>query len=522
MSQAHALSPAIVAASQTTVGALFRASARVRPNAIALEQGRLQRTYGELLDRVQRLAQGLASLGITRGDRVALLGHNRMEYPEVELAAGMLGAATACLNWRLIAREQQHCINLVEPKLLILEEGLEASLTGLSLAPHGRLRLGPQYEALLAGMPARDVPILAGPEDGLVIVYTSGTTGLPKGAVVSHRAMLARSLLFASDLGLAPDDAFVAWAPYFHMASTDQSLATLLRGGTVVIVDGYQAGPMIEAAQRHRIGWYVLIPGMIDGFIKALADANARPMGIRACGAMADLVPPQQIADVTRMLGAPYLNSFGSTETGLPPASRALLTMGEMPKSLSKLQSSFCEVKLVDAHDREVETGSPGEVAFRGATLFSGYWNAAEANAKDFRGGWFHMGDVMRRNADGSLDFVDRAKYMIKTGGENVYPAEIEKVLMGEPRVLDVAVVRARDDRWGEAPVAFVATRDASLTANDLQARCRAELASYKRPREVHFIAFEDFPRSTTGKIQRHELEARLARAEAERSSRAP
>ena len=513
MSRPNILSPVIVAASQTTIGALFRAGAKVRPNVVALEQNGVQRTYGALLDRVQRLAQGLASLGITRGDRVALLAHNRMEYPEVELAAGMLGAVTACLNWRLVARELQHCINLVEPKLVILEEGLEPSLTGLDLVPHERLRLGPQYEALLARMPAGDVPILAEPEDGLVIVYTSGTTGLPKGAMVSHRAMLTRSLLFASDLGLAPDDAFVAWAPYFHMASTDQGLATLLRGGTVIIIDGYQAGPMIEAAQRHRIGWYVLIPGMIDGFMQAFQAANATPLGIRVCGAMADLVPPQQIAGVSRLLGAPYVNSFGSTETGLPPASRGLLTMGETPKSLSKLQSNFCEVKLVDADDREVETGAPGEVAVRGPTLFLGYWNAAETNAKDFRGGWFHMGDVMRRNADGSLDFVDRAKYMIKTGGENVYPAEIEKVLLGEPRVLDVAVVRARDDRWGEAPVAFVATRDASLTANDLLARCRAELASYKRPREVHFIAFEDFPRSTTGKIQRHELEARLAKA---------
>ena len=133
----------IASASRTTIGALFRAGAKVRPNVVALEQGRAQRTYGELLDRVQRLAQGLAALGITRGDRVGLLAHNRMEYPEVELAAGMLGAITACLNWRLVGRELQHCINLVEPKLVILEEALEASLTGLGLAPHGRLRLGP-------------------------------------------------------------------------------------------------------------------------------------------------------------------------------------------------------------------------------------------------------------------------------------------------------------------------------------------------------------------------------------------
>ena len=289
-----------------------------------------------------------------------------------------------------------------------------------------------------------------------------------------------------------------------------------MRGGTVIVIDGYQPEALIDAAERHRVGWYPLIPGMIEPFIAALRGRPMRCKGIRLCGAMADLVAPHQIAEVTELLQAPYLNSFGSTETGLPPATRALIPIGEMPRSLSKRQNAFCEVKLVDLADQEVAQGEPGELAIRGPTLFSGYWNAQETNARDFRGGWFHMGDVFRRNEDGSLDFVDRAKYMIKTGGENVYPAEIERVILSDPRVADAAVVRAKDRRWGETPVAFVARNDQSLTVDDLMSRCHVELAGYKRPSEIRFIGVDEFPRSTSGKIQRHKLEARLAQEKIE------
>jgi fatty-acyl-CoA synthase len=178
---------------------------------------------------------------------------------------------------------------------------------------------------------------------------------------------------------------------------------------------------------------------------------------------------------------------------------------------LSKQQNAFCDVKLVDSHDREVPIGMPGELAIRGGTVFSGYWQADEVNMRDFRGGWFHMGDVFRRNEDGSLDFVDRAKYMIKTGGENVYPAEIERVLLADKRITEAAVVRVRDAKWGEVPVAFISSRDNSVTEAELVDMCRRDLAGYKRPRQFRFIDFADFPRSTSGKVQRHELEARLA-----------
>ena len=501
--------PDVMAPALLTVGSLFRARARIQKSAIAIEFGKRQINYGALLERVDRATLLLAACGLVRGDRLALLSRNRPEYLEIELAAANLGVITACLNWRLSKRELAHCVGLVAPKLLIVER---ESAANLDTGGHRVITFGAEYEELLRKQTGETPPIVAAPEDGLVILYTSGTTGLPKGAVISHRAMIARALVFASELNIAHDEAFVAWAPLFHMASTDHSLATLLRGGTVVVVDGFEIEPLLSALRRHRIGWFVLIPGMIEAFIAGFRAQPITVKGVRTCGAMADLVAPRTLAEVTELLRAPYVNSFGATETGLPPATRDLIPIGAVPVSLAKKQSAFCEVKLVDDGDREVPAGMPGELAIRGPTLFSGYWQAEETNARDFRGGWFHMGDVFRRNEDGSLEFVDRAKYMIKSGGENIYPAEIERVLLSDPRITEAAVVRTPDARWGEVPVAFVSRSDPSIAEQELRNLCRRELAGYKCPRQFLFIDFPDFPRSTSGKVQRHELEAKLTR----------
>ncbi|MFH1341441.1 MAG: AMP-binding protein [Pseudomonadota bacterium] len=499
------------AGASPTIGELFCASALIHKSSIAIEYQGRHISYGQLLDRVHRATSMLASKGLRRGDRVALLSRNRPEYLEVELAAANLGVITACLNWRLSQRELSYCIELVSPKLLIIEKELVGNFELLPVEGRKVIEIGLQYEDLLQQHSNHALPIAADSEDGLVILYTSGTTGLPKGAVISHRAMIMRALVFSSELNISHHDTFVAWAPLFHMASTDHSLATLLRGGTVVVVDGFQIEPLLSALECHRIGWFVLIPGMIEAFIAGFKEQKTIVKGVGLCGAMADLVPPHVIAEVTGLLRAPYVNSFGSTETGLPPATRSLIPVGEIPSSLAKQQSAFCDIRLVDSADKEVPIGAPGELAIRSPTLFSGYWKADDTNARDFRSGWFHMGDVFRRNDDGSLDFVDRAKYMIKTGGENVYPAEIERVLMSDVRITEAAVVRVPDVKWGEVPVAFVSRGDTTVTEADLLALCRRDLAGYKCPRQFRFIDLLEFPRSTSGKVQRHELEARLA-----------
>jgi fatty-acyl-CoA synthase len=445
---------------------------------------------------------------------VALLAEKRVEYREVFHAAARLGAVVACQNWRLAPPELAHCLDLVEPALVLVSPRWEGKLAGLGRAEPAPIVLGDDYERAVAAGPEHAGANDVDPEDALLILYTSGTTGLPKGAVLSHRAEVARNLVLRAEFGIAANDTFVAWSPLYHMGAAEWSLGTLMSGGKVIVVDGYDRARLASIVADEQLGWLLLMPGMVGSFAAELRQRGVRARGVRVCGVMADLVPPAEIAEITTLLGAPYANTFGATETGCPPCSSDLIPVGVAPTRLSKQQSPYCEVRLVDESDRDVADGSPGELCMRGPTLFSGYWRAPEANAHDFRGGWFHMGDVFVRNADGSLDFVDRVKYLIKTGGENVYPAEIERVLLQDPRVADAAVVRRPDPRWGEVPVAFVARRDESLAADELYASCRAALAGYKQPKEIVFIPFEAFPRSASGKVQRHELEKRLAQKE--------
>lgn len=501
----------MLASRQATVGALFHNRVAVNPDHTAVVDGPRRLTYRDLEARSNRLANSLMGLGLEQGARVALLARNCLEYLEVELAAAKAGLIVAALNWRLGGRELAHCINLVAPRVVLVQPDLADLLAGIETGAEQTLVLGDDYEAFLAAAPEGYPDLDIDPEAGLVILYTSGTTGLPKGALISHRAMVARGLCFAGELQVPIGDTYCAWAPFYHMASTDQALATVMRGGTVQVVDGYDPERMIEVLESEVMRFFILMPGMIGPFAKILRERAVRVKGVGVCGAMADLVPRADIAAASAALNAPYLNTFGSTETGLAPATSATFPVGVAPDSLAKRQTAFCELRLVDPDDNEVPVGTPGEVAVRGPMLFSGYWNAAGTNAEDFRNGWFHMGDVFRRDPDGSLDYVDRVKYMIKSGGENIYPAEIEKVITADPRVHEAVVVRRPDDKWGEVPVAFVVAAEQGLSEDDVMALCDADLSRYKRPRQVILVADADLPRSTTGKIQRHDLEARLA-----------
>ena len=500
---------AIARAGRMTVYELFRSRAQMNPDAIAIDAPDRMLSYSAFDSEVRRVAGALKARGLLRGDRIALLSENRAEYVVLEMAAAMLGLIVACQNWRLAPDELTHCVQLVAPKLLVTSSRFVSLAAQSSFSALPQIVLEQEYPALAAHAETEADPAVD-PEDGLVILYTSGTTGLPKGALISQRAEIARMAALRLDIRADEGDASLAWAPMFHMGSTDQMLGALMSGAPVIVCDGPDAKRIVQKSAEYKLAWYLLMPGMMEPVIAEYKRTGLRPKGARAVGAMADLVPLAQIAEITTLTGSPFYNTFGATETGLPPCSSVLIPPGTIPQSLSKRQSSLCTIRLVDSEGNTVPDGEPGEMAIRGPTVFSGYWNAPETNARDFKDGWFRMGDLFRRNADGSYDFVDRAKYMIKSGGENIYPAEIERVLLADPRVADAAIVRKKDPKWGEVPVAFIAARDETLTAADIEALCRAKLAGYKRPKEVRFIAFEAFPRSTTGKIQRHAMEAWL------------
>lgn len=499
-------------ASGLTLDLLIQEQVKRFPDAIALQQGNTQVTYNELWDRTGRLCNWLLSKGVKRQDRIAILSENRIEYIELIVAALRIGAIVACQNWRLADEELHHCISLVTPKVIFVSKryvSRNLSLSGTTIF----VELDSEYEAVLQASSPDVAAQSCDPEDGLLILYTSGTTGLPKGALISQRAELARANVQLINFPVTNKDAFVAWAPLFHMVSTDTVLMTLMIGGKVIVTDGYNANELAQIVGSERLGRLTLMPGVISSFIEAIKLNKIKPVGVKWAGVMADLVPRAQIAELSQLMQAPYINSFGSTETGFPPGSGGYVPVGVVPEHLNKQQSALCVIKLVDNNDNEVPQGSPGEVAIKSPALFSGYWGNDNANNEDFRNGWFHMGDVMVRNKDGTLTFVDRKKYLIKSGGENIYPAEIEQVLLSDKRVIDAVVVRKQDSQWGEIPVALVVSSDESLSADYLIEMCKSRIASYKAPREIRFVDIDSLPRSATGKIMRQILEERIAQS---------
>ena len=402
----------------------------------------------------------------------------------LQFAGARIGVIASCLNSRLVAEELQHCINLVEPQLIFALSRFQ-SLLGQVAYSAAKQILTESCLALAASAEPDRQPALRNSEQGLLLLNTSGTTGLSKAALISHRAQIARMTTFRMDLKIDPEDAFLAWSPMNHIGGTEHTISSLMMGSTVIITDGLDIDAICSVIGRYKIGWLLLMPSTIEPLLRRLAETKTRVVGVKVVGCMADLVPAAQIAEVTTALNAFFVNSFGSTETGLPPATGHLIPVGEVPMDLSKKISSLCEFRLVDEDDNDVHQGEVGEALLRGPTLFSGYWNAPEVNAAVFRDGWFRMGDLLRQTKSGGFEFVGRLKYLIKTGGENVYPAEIERVLLSDNRVEEAAVVRKMDSHWGEIIVAFISRNTETLTNAEIEKICRAKLASYKRPREI-------------------------------------
>lgn len=488
----------IAQAAQTSVYPLIAMRARTAPDRLALTDGTRDLTFRDLLTAVDRCAAALAARGLTRGDRVAVISENSIAYAILQLAGAKLGLITACTNVRLAEAELAYCTALVEPALIVASERYMDTARAVV---HGVPVAG--FDDLSA---EGETDCVAEPEDGLFIIYTSGTTGRPKAAVISHRAQLARMSSMRLDLGILPGDGYVAWAPMFHIGGTEHLCTALMSGAPGYVIDGFDVDRIIDALGRFPIGWLMLVPATIDPLIEALKERRPTIMGVRAVGCMADLVPSDTIAEITSLVGAPYLDSFGATETGMAPLSANLIPPGTRPTTFPKQLTLLTELRLCDAAGAEVPDGEAGEAWVRGPTVFSGYWNNDEVNQKDFADGWFHMGDMFRKVDEGYL-FAGRSKYLIKSGGENIYPAEIERVLLSDARVADAIVVKKPDDRWGEVPIAVV-VRAADMTEEDVIALCRAELAGYKRPKGVLFVEMDDLPRSVSGKIIREDVEA--------------
>ena len=481
-----------------TVAQAFADRVRRDPGGVAVEQDGAVHSAAALADRVMRTAGALAQLGGPA--RYAILSENRAEYLELQLATAHLGAVLACQNWRLVPVELQHCLDLVAPHVLLASPRMAERLVGVETRDTIVLVFGPEWERLLAA--AGPVLCAATPDAPWLLLYTGGTTGLPKAAVLSQRTELSRMPAMAADLGLAPGDSILAWPPLFHMGGTEPALFGLLHGGPVLIEDGFQPGRLAAHMARTRFGWVSVMPGAVVALADAVA-AEGRVAGVQSCGVMADLVAPADLMRLTTLLDAPWCNSFGSTETGTPPLSAARIAPGDPAPDLGKQPSPGCELRLLDEAGMTVPPGMVGELAMCGPTLFSGYWQ----EPSPFEDGWFRMGDLFRQRPDGRYDFVDRSKYLIKSGGESIYPAEIERVLLTHPAVTEAVVIRAPHARWGEVPVALVACRGNLVSVAALQALCRMALAGYKQPNRILLVEAARLARTQTGKLPRAALE---------------
>ncbi len=405
-----------------TVADLIAKQARIQPNRVAIAHYGQETTYSDLNAQGNKIAQALLARGIGRGDVVAILAENCPQYLEVELAAAKLGVVLSCLNWRMSDDDLQHCIGLVNPRLVFASE--RYAERARFVCPEGVPRVG-------LGKSSRHSPRTARirtrewwwiPRMGCSSSHTSGTTGRPKGAVISQRAMLWRLNLYLSEAGITRDETLVVWSPLFHMAGSDYALATLMLGGKLIVTDGFDLEAMLDAIENEVLSYLPVVTGMIDRLAAALKERSITPKGIRIIGAMADLVPPEQLAEITTLLNAPFMNSFGMTEVGTGPASGGQIPVGAVPTNLSKRESTFTLLRLVDEEGNDVPAGESGEAVVRGPSLFSGYWNAPEATAEAFKGGWYHTGDVFRRNPDGSVDFVERLSFMISRAARTSTP----------------------------------------------------------------------------------------------------
>ena len=508
-----------------TLGDQLRKTARMHPDRVAVDDGSLALTYAELDERSDRLANALRDRGAVPGEStVAVLSENRGETVVLAYACAKLGCLLATLNWRLEREELVHCADLVTPDVLFVSERFteqgdwvvadgEATPEVAGYDGDGDVSLDTLVESGAATDPLPDQRV--DPEQGFAVLNTSGTTGLPKGVVVSHRAILSRVVQITIDYGLDRGDNYPAWGPMFHPAGITWIGLTAVHCGTYYPIDGFDPERITDVVRdsERPISWLFLVPGVVERLADHVDERGLGPDDfpeIRTMGALPDMIEPERIKRITETFDAPFQNTYGAAEDG-HAASGSKIPVGVAPdeETLRKHETSFIDVTFVDNRWDETDA-EEAEMAVRGPSLCSGYVRNADANGEDFRDGWFRTGDVFRRHDDGTYSFVSRRKYLIKPGGENVYPAELEELLITHDAVEEVIVVRADDPDWGEVPRAVVGATDVedpdALRA-ELMDLVEADLARYKLPHYIKFVDPGTFDRSATGKIVRAEIE---------------
>lgn len=460
-------------------------------------------TFRELHCRVGALSAALqVQFSVRRGDRVVLVSKSCAEAFELQFACARVGATFVPTNWRLSADELQWIVNDCEPKVVFHDAEFKHLIAAEYQSVEIDLRASPEspYEELSRGSGSVTAERMEW-EEIWMILYTSGTTGRPKGAMLSYRMMHFNALCWLSPSRITDRSVFLCAMPTFHTGGLNcYSNPVLYAGGTVVIQRDYEPVRALALMADRAVGithffgtptHYSMLT-QVPGF----ADTSLPTLEIAGMGGS-----PSSNALVRDLVatGLPLQPAYGMTEIG--PA----IFVTEMDDVARKVGSCghptlHTEIKVVDEQGRTCEAGEPGELCVRGPVCMSGYWNNAEATRSSFENGWFKTGDGARIDEEGYVYIVDRLKDMFISGGENVYPAEIERVLGDHPTVLLAAVIGVPDERWGEVGAAYVVLKDgAQVSVSDLHAHCRSRLAKYKVPKSITLVP--DLPRNASGKI---------------------
>ncbi len=474
--------------------------------------GEKKTSFADLKNGSDRLAAGLAGMGIAKGDRVALLAYNCCRFFNIFGAAAALGAVVVPINWRLAAAEIGHILQDSSPALIItddnfIELAMEIAIPGDK--PVVLLQASQQHPAVrsLDDLPEKafqSVDVRS--KDPFCIIYTAAMEGLPRGAVLSHGNIVSSNLQTMATMALGKLDVYLNMLPLFHITGLNLSMTVMHAGGRNVVMERFDAAGVLELTQQERVTILASFPPILSSLLSA-ADGGDYDLG--SLSHVMGIDKPETIEAFEKKSGAAFWVLYGQTETsGLVSFSRR----SENPGSAGRI-GIMTSVKLVDDHGNEVPTGEKGEITVRGPLVFNGFWNQEEANRHIFRNDWHHTGDLGTLDANGYLYFAGRKpeKELIKPGGENVYPAEVEKVILEHPAVDRVSVIGVPDPTFGEGIKAVCTLKEGrTLGKTELIEFVADRIARYKKPRYVDFVA--ELPLAANGEIDREKVKALYGR----------
>lgn len=510
---------------QMLVGYFPTKNARNYPDKTAVVFKGSRMSFKETNDRACCLANSLLEMGIEKGDRVCILLNNCHNYMEIYFACAKIGAISTPINNKFSESEIAYIMNNSEAVTLIAGHEFIATINSIrSELPHLKhlIYLGKETDGALSYGAVIDCADPVEPhldmddDETIFLVYTSGTTGNPKGAMLTHRTMLSACQAITIHRQMTHKDIYVYSAPLYHVAGICGMIATFFVGATSVILEGFEPKLVLEAIEKEKATTAFLVPTMLMSILDDPDLKNYNLSSIRRIFYGAAPMPPPLIDRALKEMKVNFFQAYGMTEVNagyITYLGEEDHIIGDDPEKERRLYSVGreginAEVRIFSEEDRELPNGEIGEVVLRGQHIMKGYWKDPEKTARTLRNGWMHTGDMGYFDDGNYLFLVDRKKDMVISGGVNIYPREIEDVLLEHPSVKETAVIGVPDEKWGEAIKAFIILEEAySATEDEIIEHCKSFLASFKKPKYVEFV--NDFPRNPSGKVLKKVLRER-------------